>query len=373
LIENISVEHWKTLEENKDFVQRLKTVEQRFDQYMEVAKHRNGKKIAYFSMEYGLDNTLKIFSGGLGMLAGDYLKEASDNNIDIVGIGLLYRYGYFKQSLNELGEQVAEYISQQFNHLPVFPEKDENGERVKVSLAFPGRTLTANVWRIDVGRIPLYLLDAHIPENTPEDQSVTDQLYGGSTENRLKQELLLGVGGIRMLNKLGITPDLYHCNEGHAAFIGIERINNLIMKHKFTFAQAKEVVRSSSLFTTHTPVPAGHDYFTEDMLRTYIPHYADRLTISWNDFINLGRFKENNLSEKFSMSVLAINLSQEVNGVSKIHGRVSREMFAPMFLGYYPEEIHIGHVTNGVHFPTWASRRWQELYNQYFDKNFLTD
>ena len=373
LIEQIPIEHWKTLDENKDFVERLKTVEQRFDQYMEDAKHKKSKKIAYFSMEYGLDNTIKIFSGGLGMLAGDYLKEASDNNIDIIGVGLLYRYGYFKQSINEAGDQIAEYISQQFNHLPVFPEKDDNGERLKVSIAFPGRTLTAYVWRIDVGRIPLYLLDSHLPENIAEDQSITDQLYGGSSENRLKQELLLGVGGIRMLNKLGIKPDLYHCNEGHAAFIGIERINNLMMSHKLTFAQGKEVVRSSSLFTTHTPVPAGHDYFTEDMLRTYIPHYADRLNISWNDFMNLGRFKENNPTEKFSMSVLAINLSQEVNGVSKIHGRVSREMFAPMYPGYYPEEIHIGHVTNGVHLPTWASRRWQELYHQYFDEKFAAD
>jgi len=373
LIEKISVEHWKTLEENKDFAERLKTVEQRFDQYMETAKHKKDKKIAYFSMEYGLDNTIKIFSGGLGVLAGDYLKEASDNNINIIGIGLLYRYGYFKQNLNEFGEQIAEYIPQQFNHLPIFPERDKNGERLKVSLAFPGRTLTANVWRIDIGRIPLYLLDSHISENSDEDKSVTDQLYGGNTDNRFKQELLLGVGGIRMLNKLGIEPDLYHCNEGHAAFIGIERINNLMITHKLTFAQAKEVVRSSSLFTTHTPVPAGHDYFTEDMLRSYIPHYADRLNISWNDFMNLGRFKENNPAEKFSMSVLAINLSQEVNGVSKIHGRVSREMFAPMYPGYYPEEIHIGHVTNGVHLPTWASRRWQELYHHYFDETFTTD
>ena len=373
LIENISVEHWKTLEQNKDFVECLKTVEQRFDHYMEAVKHKKGRKIAYFSMEYGLDNTIKIFSGGLGMLAGDYLKEASDNNIDIIGIGLLYRHGYFQQSLNETGEQIAQYISQQFNHLPVFPERDENGERLKVSLAFPGRTLTAHVWRIDVGRIPLYLLDTQIPENIFDDQSITDQLYGGNTENRLKQELLLGVGGIRMLNKLGVEPDLYHCNEGHAAFIGIERINNLMMTHKLTFAQAKEVVRASSLFTTHTPVPAGHDYFTEDMLRTYIPHYADRLNISWNDFMNLGRFKENNAAEKFSMSVLALNLSQEANGVSKIHGRVSRELFAPMYQGYYPEEIHIGHVTNGVHLPTWATRRWQELYHEYFDEKFATD
>ena len=373
LIENISVEHWNTLETNKDFVECLKRVEQRFDQYMEAAKHKKSKKIAYFSMEYGLDNTIKIFSGGLGMLAGDYLKEASDNNIDIIGIGLLYRHGYFKQRLNEAGEQIAEYIPQQFNHLPVFPERDENGERIKVNLAFPGRTIIGYVWRIDVGRIPLYLLDTHIPENGAEDQSITDQLYGGNTENRLKQELLLGVGGIRMLNQLGIEPDLYHCNEGHAAFIGIERIKNLMMAHKLTFAQAKEAVRSSSLFTTHTPVPAGHDYFTEDMLRTYIPHYADRLSLSWNDFMNLGRFKENNPSEKFSMSVLAINLSQEANGVSKIHGRVSRELFAPMYPGYYPEEIHIGHVTNGVHLPTWASRRWQELYHEYFDEKFETD
>lgn len=373
LIESMTVEHWNRLEKNAEFVEKLNTIERDFDAYMKEGEHKKGKKIGYFSMEYGLDNTLKIYSGGLGILAGDYLKEASDSNIDIVGVGLLYRYGYFQQSLSANGDQIEEYVPQKFSHLPLIPVRDADGKWITVTNGLPGRNLTAKVWRVDVGRIPLYLLDADIDENSIEDRSVTHQLYGGDLDNRLKQELLLGIGGIRALKAIEINPDIYHCNEGHAAFIGIERIHNLMRDKKLTFWQAKEVVFASSLFTTHTPVAAGHDSFPEDLLRTYISHYSDRLNLSWNDFMNLGRYVENDPSQRFSMSVLAINLSQEVNGVSKIHGRVSKEMFKDMYPGYFTDEIHIGYVTNGVHYYTWTKERWQKLFKETFGAEFLKD
>jgi phosphorylase/glycogen(starch) synthase len=224
-----------------------------------------------------------------------------------------------------------------------------------------------------VGRIPLYLLDTDIEENIETDKVITHQLYGGDSENRLRQEILLGMGGIRMLNLLDIKPDIFHSNEGHSAFIGLERLRDLIEIEKLTFSQAVEVVRSSTLFTTHTPVPAGHDTFSEDLLRTYLSHYPDRLNINWDQFLNLGKMNEYNPEEKFSMSVLAAKLSQEINAVSKIHGDVTREMFKWLYPGYYPKELHIGYVTNGVHYPTWTARSWQELYNKELGKGFFED
>jgi len=313
----------------------------------------------------------------LGILAGDYLKQASDSNVNIIGVGLLYRYGYFTQNLSLSGEQLESYLPQKFSHLPLNPVRIDNSENennwLKIKIALPGRTLLAKVWRVDVGRTPLYLLDTDIEENSFEDRSITHQLYGGNNENRLKQELLLGVGGIRLLDAVGITPIIYHCNEGHAAFIGIERMRKLVQEDFFAFREALEIVRASALFTTHTPVPAGHDAFSEDLLRTYIPHYADRLNIDWNAFMNLGRARENDPNDKFSMSVLAVRLSQEVNGVSRIHGRVSREMFQGLFEGFFPDELHIGYVTNGVHYSTWAAKSWQQLYKAHFGEAFEND
>jgi phosphorylase/glycogen(starch) synthase len=373
LLESLTSKQIQHLVDNKDFMDKLAEISSRFEIYMSKAEQKPAKQVAYFSMEYGLHDTLQIYSGGLGILAGDYLKEASDSNINLVGFGLLYRYGYFRQSLTSSGEQVASYNPQKFTHLPIKPVRDEHGVWIKVIMALPGRDLTAKVWKVDVGRIQLFLLDTDISDNTDSDRAITHHLYGGDWENRLKQELLLGVGGIRLLNSLGLKPDIYHCNEGHAAFIGIERLRELVEYQKFSFPQAVEIVRASTLFTTHTPVPAGHDAFSEDMLRTYIPHYAVRLNISWNTFMNLGRYIENKLDEKFSMSVLAAKLSQEINGVSRIHGRVTRELFADMYDGYYAEELHIGYVTNGVHYPTWTSERWQKLYLQEFGEAFLSD
>jgi alpha-glucan phosphorylase-like protein len=373
LLESLTSKQIQQLVDNKDFMDKLAEISSRFENYMSKAAEKPNQQVAYFSMEYGLHDTIQIYSGGLGMLAGDYLKEASDSNINLIGVGLLYRYGYFRQSFTFNGDQVATYTPQKFTHLPIKPVRDEHGVWMKISIALPGRDLTSKVWKVDVGRIQLYLLDTDISDNTDADRAITHHLYGGDWDNRLKQELLLGVGGIRILNALGLKPDIYHCNEGHAAFLGIERLRELVQFHKLSFAQAVEIVRASTLFTTHTPVPAGHDAFSEDMLRAYIPHYAVRLNISWNTFMNLGRYIENKLDEKFSMSVLAAKLSQEINGVSRIHGRVTREMFVNMYDGYYAEELHIGYVTNGVHYPTWTAEQWKKLHHQEFGESFLSD
>ncbi|MCK9204358.1 MAG: alpha-glucan family phosphorylase, partial [Bacteroidales bacterium] len=373
LIESLSFQELQDLSNNEKFVGKLNKVTAKFDAYMAKDTDKPREMVAYFSMEYGLHDTLKIFSGGLGMLAGDYLKEASDSNVNIVGIGLLYRYGYFKQSLSIFGDQIASFTPQKFTHLPLLPIRDDQGNWLKVSIALPGRTLYAKVWRCDVGRVPLFLMDTDIDENEENDRKITHQLYGGDLENRLCQELLLGLGGIRMLDSMNIKPDLYHSNEGHSAFIGLERLRKLIQNEKLTFPQAMEVVRSSTLFTTHTPVPAGHDTFPEDILRRYLSHYPDHLTLKWTQFMNLGRMVDDDPAEVFSMSVLAAKLSQEINGVSRIHGRVTREMFCKLYPGYYPKELHIGYVTNGVHYPTWTAKSWQQLYSKEFGEGFLED
>ncbi len=372
-LESLSVKEINQLVENKEFVEKLNAVYAKYKTYMAKTVEKPKEQVAYFSMEYGLHDTLKIFSGGLGMLAGDYLKEASDSNKNMVGIGLLYRFGYFKQTMSFSGEQISERIPQRFSHAPIQAVRDDEGQWMKIAIALPGRIMYAKIWRCDVGRIPLYLLDTDIDDNSAEDREVTAQLYGGNWENRLKQEMLLGIGGIRLIQALKLNPTIYHNNEGHSAFSCIERLVNFIRNDKLTFAQAMEVVRASTLFTTHTPVPAGHDCFSEDMLRVYMSHYADDLLISWRNFMALGRFNEDDNFEKFSMSVLAAKLSQEVNGVSAIHGRVSREMFAGLYPGYYASENHIGHVTNGVHFPTWVSKSWKNLYVKYFGEEFLND
>ena len=369
-LDNLPYKRFLELEKDEEFIARLDRVYADFNAYMAEKAHAKGPKIGYFSMEYGLLNSLKIYSGGLGILAGDYLKEASDQNVPMVAVGLLYRYGYFTQKLTSAGAQEAAYEEQNFQKLPISPVRDEEGNWQTVRIAFPGRTLTARIWRCDVGRTELYLLDTDHDMNLPEDRSITHHLYGGDWENRLKQELLLGIGGIRTLRALHKRPDVYHCNEGHAAFIGIERIRNLIDRYELSFSEALEVVRSSSLFTTHTPVPAGHDAFPESMLRQYISHYPEKLDITWDQLINLGKTNPNDPNEKFSMSFLACNLSQEVNGVSWLHGEVSKEILGAMWPGYFKDELHIGYVTNGVHFPTWGARRIRRLYNKVFGEAF---
>jgi alpha-glucan phosphorylase-like protein len=324
-------------------------------------------------MEYGLHSSVKLYSGGLGILAGDYLKEASDTNTDLIGVGLLYRYGYFTQQLSYNGEQIAQYEAQRFSYLPAQPVKDEAGNWIHINIPLPGRLLYAKVWCMSVGRIKLYLLDTDITENNEEDRKVTAQLYGGDWEMRLKQEMLLGIGGVRMLDALNIHPNLYHLNEGHAAFSTLERLHRNILTRNLVFDEALEVVRGSSLFTTHTPVPAGHDAFSEDLLRAYLSNYDNDLNISWQQFMGLGRLNEWDTNEKFSMSHLAARTCQEINGVSEIHGRVSRQMFNELWQGYNAEELHIDYVTNGVHYPTWIASEWHNLFTQTFGDDFLND
>ncbi len=358
------------LEKDAEFLAKLDATHAMFEEYMAAKKDRKGNSVAYFSMEYGLHASLKIYSGGLGILAGDYLKEASDRNVPMVAVGLLYRYGYFTQKLSSAGAQEATYEAQNFFKLPISPVRDAKGGWVSVQVALPGRTVTARVWKCEVGRTDLYLLDTDHELNLDEDRSITHHLYGGNWENRLKQEMLLGLGGIRTLNALGIKQQVYHCNEGHAAFIGIERVKNLIQEEGLSYEEAYEVVRSGSLFTTHTPVPAGHDSFDESMMRQYLSHYADIFGISWEKFMDLGRTVAGNPGEKFSMSALACRLSQEVNGVSWLHGEVSKEILGDLWPGYYKDELHIGYVTNGVHFPTWAASNLRKLYSKTFPEGF---
>ena len=370
LIDSLNLTKLRELSENQEFLGRMDAVYAEFQKYMAAKAVDARPKIAYFSMEYGLHHTLKIYSGGLGILAGDYLKESSDKNVPMTAVGLLYRYGYFTQRLSAAGYQEASYEPQDFFKLPISPVRDAQGNWVTVTVNFPGRKVIARIWRCDVGRTQLYLMDTDHDLNQPEDRSITHHLYGGDWDNRLKQELLLGIGGIRLLNTLGIESDIYHCNEGHAAFIGLERVHNLISKYDLSFSEAMECVRSSSVFTTHTPVPAGHDAFPEDMIRQYMSHYPDRLKITWEQFINLGKTNPKDPNEKFSMSVLASNMSQEVNGVSWLHGEVSKEILKNIWPGYLPGELHIGYVTNGVHFPTWAATKLKDLYYNTFGESF---
>ena len=371
LFEQVPYKRLKSLSKDQKYIAKLNDVHSRFLNYMEGKKEITSPKIAYFSMEFGFHDSLKLYSGGLGILAGDYLKEASDAKINIVGIGILYRYGYFTQMLTTLGEQQAVFDYQHFSKIPVAPVRNEDGEFQMVQIMLPGRILYARIWKMNIGRNEMYLLDTDFEKNLPEDRVVSHQLYGGDRENRLKQELLLGVGGVRALEILGIKPDLFHSNEGHSAFNGLERIRYYMNVLQFTFAEAKEIVRASTLFTTHTPVPAGHDHFDEDLLRKYMGHYPTRLRISWEEFMALGRANPNDWKEKFNMSFLAANLAQEVNGVSMLHGAVTRDMFAQFWPGYLPEELNIGYVTNGVHWPTWTSKEWKEVYNEMFEGNFV--
>lgn len=372
LLDKISLNRYKALENDAAFVKQLAAVHKKYTTYMNAKKQATGPKIAYFSMEYGLLSSLKIYSGGLGVLAGDYLKEASDKGTKITAVGLLYRYGYFTQKLSANGDQEAEYEAQDFMKIPVVPVRDKEGNWLTVCLVFPGRNVYARIWRVDVGRVELYLLDTDFEDNLREDRSITHFLYGGDWENRLKQELLLGCGGVIALRKLGIDADIYHCNEGHAAFTGLERLREYVSDKNLSFAEAMEAVRASSLFTTHTPVPAGHDSFSENMLRTYISHFADRLKIDWEQLMSLGKINVEDPNEKFSMSYLAANLSQEVNGVSMLHGKVSRDIFKGLWPGYMPEELHIGYVTNGVHYPTWTAPEWKAVHTEVFGKDFAT-
>ena len=372
LLDRLGYDRKEAIVNDKAIMKNVKEVYAKFRAYMDVEPDKNRPSVAYFSMEYGLNQVLKIYSGGLGMLAGDYLKEASDSNVNLCGVGFLYRFGYFTQSLSMDGQQIAKYDAQNFNSLPIERVLDENGNQVVVDVPYLNYQVHALVWQVNVGRIKLYLLDTDNDMNSEFDKPITHSLYGGDWENRLKQEILLGIGGMLMLKKLGITKDVYHCNEGHAALCNLQRLCDYV-DGGMSFNQAMELVRASSLYTVHTPVPAGHDYFDEALFGKYMGGYPGRLGISWDEFIGMGRQNPDDHNERFCMSIFACNTCQEVNGVSKLHGWVSQKMFAPIWAGYFPEENHVGYVTNGVHFPTWTATEWRKVYDKYFDANFMND
>ncbi len=370
LLEHLSMEQANRLIADKQFMRLLKEVYGEFKQYMEQAGPPKGSRIAYFCMEYGLHQSIRLYSGGLGVLAGDYLKEASDRNFNLVAVGLLYRYGYFQQGISLNGEQLHLMDAAKFTQLPLSPVRDSKEAWVKIHINLAGRTVWAKVWELKVGRVSLYLLDTDIDDNLWEDRSLTHQLYGGDNEHRLKQELLLGIGGLRALKAIGVDADAYHLNEGHAAFLGLERLRNYMKDKKLSYEAALEVVRSTQLFTTHTPVPAGHDNFPEALLRDYLFEYTYALDISWERLVALGRANAADTSEPFSVSHLALRTSQESNGVSRLHGEVSRKMFAELHPDYHYAESNIGHVTNSVHFYTWVASEWLDFYRSKLGKGF---
>ena len=372
LLERLSYERKEAIVKDKSLMKKVKDVYAKFRAYMDVKPNKERASVAYFCMEFGITQVLKIYSGGLGILAGDYLKEASDSNVDMCGVGFLYRYGYFTQSLSMDGQQIAKYEAQNFNSLPIERVLDENGNPLVIDVPYTNYMVHAYVWRANVGRISLYLLDTDNDLNSEFDKPITHSLYGGDWENRLKQEILLGIGGILTLKRLGIKKDIYHCNEGHAALCNLQRLCDYV-ESGLTFNQAMELVRASSLYTVHTPVPAGHDYFDEALFGKYMGSYPERLGISWDELIGMGRQNPDDHNERFCMSTFACNTCQDVNGVSKLHGWVSQKMFSPLWKGYFPEENHVGYVTNGVHFPTWAATEWRKIYDKYFDKNFMND
>lgn len=363
LLQQLSSERLDEIIADADLMARIEQVYGKFKEYMAKPMRKDIPSVSYFSMEYGLCNALKIYSGGLGVLAGDYIKEASDSCVPMTAVGFLYRFGYFTQSLSVDGQQIANYEPQNFNQLPIEQVMEENGRPMILEVPYPGRTIYSHVWRVNVGRMKLYLMDTDFDMNSEFDRVITHQLYGGDWENRIKQEYLLGIGGVLMLKKLGINSQLYHCNEGHAALLNLQRLVDYVQEKHLDFNVALELVRASSLYTVHTPVPAGHDYFDEGLFGKYLGEYPQKLGISWNDLMNMGR-ENPNTNERFSMSVFALNTCQEANGVSWLHGEVSKKMFAGIWKGYNWQESHVGYVTNGVHMPTWAASEWKEFYWQ---------
>ncbi len=361
LLQQLTSERIDEILADKVMMDRIAQVYNKMREYLARPMRKDIPSVAYFSMEYGLCNCLKIYSGGLGVLAGDYIKEASDSCVDMTAVGFLYRYGYFTQTLSVDGQQIAKYEPQNFNQLPIDQVMDANGHPMVIEVPFPGRTVYSHVWRVNVGRMKLYLMDTDFDANSEFDRQITHQLYGGDWENRIKQEYLLGIGGVLMLKKLGIRTQLYHCNEGHAALLNLQRLVDYVQEDHLEFNVALELVRASGLYTVHTPVPAGHDYFDESLFGKYMGEFPARLGISWQELMDMGRENPGS-QERFSMSVFALNTCQEANGVSKLHGIVSQKMFAGIWKGYTWEESHVGYVTNGVHMPTWAASEWKEFY-----------
>jgi starch phosphorylase len=365
---------------DEGFLAHLNRVASDFDAYLKSEstwfRRQHGKAdqplVAYFSAEFGLTDCLSIFAGGLGILAGDHLKSASDLGLPLVGVGLLYQQGYFRQYLNEAGWQQEKYVDNDFHNLPLMLERAAGGEPLVIEVPYPGRNVSAQIWRAQVGRVALFLLDTNIAQNTfsqngQRDQDITDQLYGGDSEMRIQQEIMLGIGGYRALEALGIEPGVYHLNEGHPAFLALERIRRLMETHGLKFAEAREAASAGLIFTTHTPVPAGHDYFSPELMARYFKDYAASLGLSFDDFMALGRGASgaNGDGDQFCMTVLALRLAQSSNGVSRLHAQITRRMWQTLWPGVPEGEIPIGHVTNGVHFQSWISQEMDELYDRH--------
>lgn len=378
----VSQERLRQAAEDDGFLAQLERVTQWFRTYTQTTRTwfdrvGVGSKrplIAYFSFEYGLTECIPIYSGGMGILAGDHLKSASDLGVPIVGVGLAYQEGYFQQYLNVDGWQGERYPDNDFYTMPMVLERDASGQPVTISVAYPGRRVVAHIWRVQIGRVPLLLLDANLPQNDPHDRLVTDRLYGGDADMRIRQEILLGIGGVRALAALGMRPSVCHMNEGHAAFLALERIRQLVQEHGLSFAEATEVVKTSNLFTTHTPVAAGIDYFGADLIEAYFGEYVRELGITLPELLALGRQRANDPSEPFCMTVLAIRLSAYVNGVSKLHGQVSRQMWHNLWPGLPASEAPITSLTNGVHIPTWlAAHDLAPLYDRYLSPRWRDD
>lgn len=339
---------------------------------LDDSQKTENEKIAYFSFEYGLHESLPNYSGGLGILSGDHLKSASDLGLPFIAVGLLYRKGYFRQYLNADGWQQEYDIENDFFNLALEKVLDSNGETMKVDVDLSGRKVYAQIWKANVGRIQLYYLDANIEENSVEDRDITAQLYGGNLETRIQQEILLGIGGIKALKKLGIKPTIYHMNEGHSAFLSLERIRQLMIDDKLDRKTAREVVFSSNVFTTHTPVPAGNDVFPIEMMQKYFVDYIKQIDMSMEEFLKLGKIDPNNQKEDFCMTVLALNLSAENNGVSELHGHVSREMWKDIWKGVPAKELPIDSITNGIHTLSWISFDMQNLLDRYLGPRWRT-
>ena len=376
----VSQDRLEELSRDQGFTAQLERISQDFDRYLSRPRIKAGDyspekefRVAYFSAEFGLAGCLPIYSGGLGILAGDHLKSASDLNIPLVGVGLLYQEGYFSQYLSSDGWQMETYPVNDFNNMPVKLIRDSNGKPVQVSVDFKGEKVNILVWRVDVGRVPLYLLDTNLPSNSSEVRRTTAQLYGGDWEMRIRQEIVLGIGGIRALKALGIDPTVIHMNEGHSAFSALERINLFRKEKGLTFDEARELVIATTVFTTHTPVPAGNDAFDTALVRSYFEEYAKELGINFRVLLGYGKIDPRNEDEKFGMSPLALRLSSHANGVSRLHGRVSRSMWQRVWPRHPEEDIPIDYVTNGIHVPTWIASEKSSLFDRYLGPDWAED
>ena len=372
----VSQARYDELAQDDSYLAALKEVEEKFERYKNGESWYKGEHkgaVAYFSMEYGLDVSLPTYSGGLGILSGDHMKASSDMGLPLVGVGLLYRQGYFKQYLNPDGFQQESYPENDWYNMPVYRCLDPKGEPILIGVDMAGKAVAAQIWEVRVGRSSLFLLDTNIEANAPEERSITAALYGGDAETRVRQEILLGVGGIRALRALGVDVSVTHMNEGHSAFLALERIRELMVERSFTFAEAMQAIWMTNIFTTHTPVPAGNERFGIDLMEKYFRSWAQQLGLEWKDFLALGRERPEDPSEPFCMTVFALKLSAYANGVAALHGLVSRKMWAGLWPGLPGEEVPISSITNGIHPRTWASHNLLELLDRYFGPRFYEE